>query len=345
KIFSNSNQIALLYYEVFKMRIEATDLKYMDIDRAEQIMNHPLLRSDDRALSLKAKSHFYLIHQFFAEMKGDKLASREFAFKYLNLLQNNPKFTKRRDTQNIIFAIYNYLGRCRETNYYQDIDLLLDELKAIKPEYLALKIFHFELLSEVTLATIIHKREFKEVDQKIDSILVELEKRKERIRSYCQQRVYQYVTIIRIIQGRFKEALDMNLATLEASQLPGTRGDMELAAKILNLILHLELSNHLLVPNLIRSIAYQIKKQSYSLMLEKQLLHSINKLAQSPENQTQDLLVNFLQEVQQLEREKEIITPMVEHLDLTVWIQSRIEKTTMLAIYNRRKAESQSSKA
>ncbi|MEM7104321.1 MAG: hypothetical protein AAF502_14375 [Bacteroidota bacterium] len=335
KVMDNVDQILLFYYQVFHLRLKSMELDQIDKNDLEVIMKEPLLQDESNCLSIHSKSYFFLCWQYFFEFKEDLTKALDYSKKYLQLLRDNPDFTKRRDAQNHIFSLYNYMNRARTAGIYDEFPEVLREMKSIQPKYFALKVFLFEALTDNELIYIIHGHRLDLFEDTLNRILKGHKQFDGYMRTYSKQEHLYLVSIVYMIKGDFETALEWNLKTLDLSKEDATRQDYGLSSRLLNLIIHLELGNTYYLGNVTRSLKRFIKKNPKPLEVEKIILRFIDRLSAAPDKTTYEKhLIKMFEEVGEKLAATNRFDHTLTHFDIKCWIDSKLKNATMAEIYS-----------
>ena len=93
------------------------------------IYSNPLLKSIDKAISIKAKEHWYYIKDYSFYLTHDNKKSLQISREYLNFVENNLHIFK---NTKLLPLISNYLHNCSLVQDEREFELILNKLLSLK---------------------------------------------------------------------------------------------------------------------------------------------------------------------------------------------------------------------
>ncbi|MEO1627624.1 MAG: hypothetical protein AAFV25_20905, partial [Bacteroidota bacterium] len=290
------------------------------IEKLNQLMEYDLLGSADKALSHTARVLYHRIYGlfYFSTLSYDKLYGS--GKQLLSLMESRPALLKE-DPSEYISALSNFAACCGLLEKYDEVKECLEKMRRIKGTTLNDELrIHMEYYSKLFALCIFtgdfeaakkamleHQSELKRFDKKFF----------ERGRFYFQY-FYIYFGI-----GDFDQALE---ALNQWLNLPRSveRQDLQSLARILNLILHFEMGNTLLLEYLLRSTYRYLRTRNRIHGFERRVLAFIRE--SNKFKSRQELKQGFVQLKQSFEELAQIPSEKVvfQYFDFIAWLDSKI---------------------
>ncbi|HXB39375.1 MAG TPA: hypothetical protein VNZ49_02465 [Bacteroidia bacterium] len=229
------NRIILINKRIKEARTEE------ELKQFEQIINHPLLQSQDKALCYDSKHYFYLTHLIYNHAKGDYKASLYVAQDQLTLMEAFPDKIKEKP-KTYISALHNVL-LCRiQLHDYNNFDEILTKLRSFPAKSLNTEVNQFVSSYIFEMVKYLDTGEFqKSIDIRND-IIEGLKKYKDKINPIEETTLLYNLFYSYFGTGEFSKALSIINQLINEYQKE-LRQDIQSAVRILNLILHYELRN------------------------------------------------------------------------------------------------------
>jgi hypothetical protein len=313
------NRIILINKKIKEARTEE------ELKQFEVIIEHPLLKSFESALSFDAKNYFYLIYLNYNHAKGDNNECLSIAQKQLKLLESYPRKIQEKPRM-YIAALNNVLLSQIHLHSYNDFDKTLSKLRSIptKSASVEANIFVSSYIFEMVMY--LDSGEFTQSAAVRENILEGLKNYHDKIN------VIEEITLLYNLfysyfgTGEYNKALGI-INKLLNEYHKDLRYDIQSAVRILNLILHYELGNsRLLEYNAVSAYRFLYKsKRLYKL--ENIVLDFIRKKMHhiyTPKDEIEaftELRKEFIA-LKDDPYEKKAF----EYFDYISWLDSRIEK-------------------
>lgn len=286
----------------------------------ETVIDHPLLESIDKPQSHRAKVLYLRIYGLYHYALMDYEKFYTYSKDIMDLMELEKHFLKE-DVSDYILALSNYSLSCGLMQRYDEVEQSLKKFKQITPNTRddELKI-HMEYYGK-KFALCIFTGEFEEGVKALQQHLIELKKFGGD--SFQRGRFYfQYFNLYFGI-GDYDKALEyLN----EWLNLPRSieRQDLQSLARILNLVIHFEMGNTVLLEYLFRSTYRFLRKRNRIYGFEKKVLDFIrdtNKIHSARElKQAFTQLKASFEELSNDPNEK----VMLQYFDFVVWLESKI---------------------
>lgn len=297
-------------------------------DRLKQLLDSPLLTDFGAALSHQARILYYRIYAFYFYTIADFQQFFETGVKLVTLMESKPHFLKE-DVSEYIAALSNLAVSCVLNQDYPMLEKYLEKIREVNPvtkddqlkihrQYYTLKFRwcidtgNFEEGLEAL------ERHFREIEH-LDHRIFETD-------SFYFQYFYIYFGT-----GNYDQALDYLNRWLNSPRSV-QRQDLQSLARILNLIIHYEMGNTLLLESLLRSTYRFLNRQNRLHQFEEQVLQffrQVNKLQNRKEIKAAfEKLKDSFESLEKEHVERAILQPF----DLEAWLDSKIENASFSAI-------------
>ncbi|MBZ0203781.1 MAG: hypothetical protein K8I03_12255 [Ignavibacteria bacterium] len=311
------SQLASLYRKKGRFREES------QAELLEKINERYIMISEDKALSDIARERYYFILQLLADLQGNNKQIYTYAVKRFEIINNNPKPFKDQSFnywQDIIMYILLHLLKSNDLDLFDKYMKMLREHTG-KTEAEQINLFLIESL--FTLLQLNNITQISEINTKVISILNELNKNEGKIDSNFEILIYNSIVKVYFKKNMFTEANKYINILLNHPQI-SVREDVELYAKIINLIIHLELGNIDLLEYLIKSTYRYLRNRNNVYRFETILMKFLRKLPGIVTNsQFIELLELAKRDINQLKNDPFEKNAVVQ-FDFSTWIDRKI---------------------
>ncbi|NRA51595.1 MAG: hypothetical protein HRU12_20930, partial [Phaeodactylibacter sp.] len=304
--------------------------------RLENIVDTPLLKKAPEGDAHQAQIYYYRTLSIFQLATGDLQAFRQNSERLIELMESRPHFLKE-DVSEYISALSNLIMSCGRVGDYEALEVYLEKLKQVKPlsqdDELKIHRQYYQNMFSLCIA----KGDFKAGMSALKTHLKEREHFDNAL--FENNTFYYYYFHISFGAEAYDEALSflndwLNLdTTVERQDLQGT-------ARILNLIVHFELGNYVLLDSLIRSTYRYLKKRNQLHDVEREIISFIRKATGSPSRR--ELITayeNLKHEFKQLQAAERAKSFFVRAFDVMAWLESKLEEKTYGEIIKRKFGE------
>lgn len=317
----NLSDYQTLFYRVWvAVRKNAQRAGSQDAELRE-VIAHPLLAGPEQALTHQARIFYYRIKTVLSYSDKDYHSFYQLGGELIELMESQPHFL-REDLSEYISALSNYAVSCGFLGRYDEVNGCLDKLRHINPITLddKLKIHRQYYTHKFRLC--IETGNFDEGLRVVDDHLSELEQLDKDL--FERSSFYFQYFYIFFGAGNYDRALDYLNKWLN---LPRSieRQDLQSLARVLNLIIHYEMGNLMLLESLLRSTQRYLNKREGLLEFEVKIIHFIRQASKAIDKKDsrkalQDLKADF-QGLLQAPKER----AMLQMFDFEAWIDSRLE--------------------
>ena len=286
------------------------------------ILENPLLQSADKAQSHHARVYFYRILSIASYAQKEYARFYEWNKTLLSLMEERPELL-REDVSEYISALSNLALSCGYLNKHGEVREVLKKFRQITPNTIddELKIHRQYYMNQFGLC--IAQGDFEEGLRALEDHRKEVQRFSEdlfRKNTFFYQYFYIYFGT-----GNYEQALSyLN----EWLALSGNieRKDLQSVARILNLVIHYEMGNTLLLESLVRSTQRFLKKEEQMFEYERAVLQfiktAIRVVNKREEKQAFLLLQKQLESLYELPSERQ----MLELFDIRAWVEGKIRQ-------------------
>ena len=224
------------------------------------------------------------------------------------------------DVSEYISALNNHIISCGRLGKFTEVRGTLDKLNKVKPITTddELKIHRQYFMNKFRLC--ISTGEFEEGGKELKRHLKAVEEFDQKL--FIKANFYFQYFCIYFGIGNFKEALNSLNDWLKMSESV-ERKDLQSLARILNLIIHYELGNTMLLDSLLRSTYRYLNKANRLSAFERKMMNFI-KEASKPHSkkEMQQILETLKQDFEELSRQPSY--GVFDLFDIIAWLESKI---------------------
>ncbi len=310
----------ILYQLIISRRKDAVLRSELKVRKLEAIISNPVLENVAQAKTHRARILYYRIYSNYTYSILAYQDFYEYSLQLVELMETR-KDLLREDISGYIFAMTNLMLACGLLGKYSELENYLEHFKQIKPKTLDDELRVFKFYNSLKFRLCIVSGEFEEGQTVLKKHLREAKKFDPQ--SFERGSFYfQYFYIYFGIED-YEKALEFLNQWLN---LPRSveREDLQSLARILNLIIHYEMDNSILLEYLIRSTYRFLKKRNRVFEFEKQILTFIQKAIKIQSKKElkkafQNLKEDF-EKLSQIPSEK----VMLQYFDIISWVDSKI---------------------
>ncbi len=312
-----------ILYELIISRRKYAVLRSADQQQwLAEILAHPLLESPEKALSIRARILYFRIRSnaAYSMLKYDDFYS--YSQSQIDLMEEYPMLL-REDKSAYIYGMTNLIQACGLLKKYDEVKYNLLKFKELKGVSKDDDFRIFKHYNALTFRLCIQTGAFEEGWKVFQEHLKDLPRYEgqslERGSFYFQ---YFYISFGK---GTYDEALKyLNLWL----NLPRSieREDLQSLARMLNLIIHYEMGNIVLLESLIKNTYRYLRRKNQVYEFEKTLLQFFQQAVKGNDrtrlsNAWKELKI-AIEELAEQPSEKILL----EYFDFTSWIESKINK-------------------
>ena len=299
----------------------------------KKLLEDDLMSSIDKAKSYKARILYLRIYglYYYSILKYQKFY--DCSKRLLGLIESKPLFLKENTTEHIS-ALSNYILSCGVLELYKEVNVGLKKLRIIKAKTIDdERIIHFQYYS-MNFSLCIATGNF---EQGLD-FLQQQQKEQKKFEARLFESGSFYFSYFYIYFG--VEDYDKALEYLNKwLNLPKSieRQDLQSLARILNLIIHYEMKNTILLEYLLRSSYRYLRNRNRAYKIEQKVLGFIKDSLKIHGNKA--LKTAFVQLKKNIETLAELPSEnaMLRYFNFIAWIDSKIEQKSFGEIIKREK--------
>ncbi len=297
----------------------------------EEWIKHPLLQDEKRTASYTAKVLYYRIFTLYYFTTSNFEAFYKASKTLLKLMEQN-KAMLREDVSEYISALFNHLLACGKYWRLDEFRKTLERLKKVKPITADDELKIHRQYYQAKFRLCINTGEFEEGMQELKKHLKAVEKFDKK--QFIKNSFYLQYFCIYFGAGEYENALD---SLNEWLTLSGSleRKDLQSLAQILNLIIHYELGNTILLDSLLRSTTRYLKKEDRLSAVAQKMMHFIRE-AGKPHSKKQllQLFETLREDFQHLMKGQSY--GIFELFDVVAWLESKISGRTFAEVAKER---------
>ncbi|MCX6274071.1 MAG: hypothetical protein NTV09_02530 [Bacteroidetes bacterium] len=302
-----------------------------ELNNFKKIIDNTLLKNEGKAQSHEARYLFNHIYSAYHFGTGDYKSSYRFLKRNVELIETHPAAFK--EEPNIYFSVLtNLIYVSTSLKRYDEVFVLMKKLKSVpetldtsRNEDLEIKLFSSALSIEITLYNTLS--EFEKAIGLVPAIEKGLDRFGDKINRL--RKAYFYFNIAVAYFGAEKYSLALRWTNrLFSEPNIDENQDIYCFARILNLIIHIELENDDVVPYILTSTSRYLKTRNRVYKFESVFLEFIEHLIRLNKKEDGDaiykkLLLN-LKKLSSDPYEKTVF----EYFDFIAWCKSKIEHTS-----------------
>lgn len=316
--------------EVWETIKNEGNLPYLHLlEQIEEQLSTPYFHDENFAHTFNSKSHFNSAKFLFQDVKGNKEMATFYMKKQVQLFDDNPLMKEERK-YDYLTVLNNYamsIGKNGNLKKALDIFSQMEQLEC-STEYLKLK--KFEYLASNKLGLIVDNQISHNYMGFISYCEEGLEKYGKKLNKLFQVICVYNLGNHYIYLGDFKKALEFNYKVL--NEKFSFRKDVQKFARLIQVVIHIELKNYMNLEYYLQSIKRYFSKQSNLYAFESWFLEFLDKyvaLLVIDENAAQKFLISKSLEVESM-KSTESWVKVTGYFDFTGWFHYKIDSKPMM---------------
>lgn len=300
-----------------KSNIARNDL---DLKEYEEILNNPLLKDINNALSFEAKFSFHILKSVLLRVLGDSESSVLHRELLIEHVENHSETTKENPLK-YATALHNLLMHSLHTNdfkLYEEYILKLRNLKLKMPHNQA------QVLSSLSLLELGFYTEHKEYEKAIlfiKSVQTKFDELNKLIKFENELLLHYHASLSYFHNGDYKKSLKW-VNNIINSTSKEVRVEVKASVYTLNILIHLELNNHELLPYLVKTTSNFFKTNGMSNDLD---LAFISIFKEIPEQSNPRQLKKYLQEKEFELKSIKDQSSIIPDINYDEWLERKIQ--------------------
>jgi hypothetical protein len=301
---------------------------FKELNRFKKIIDNTLLKNEGKAHSFEARYLFNHIYSAYHFGTGDYKNSYRFLKRNVELIEKHPYVFK--EEPNIYFSVLtNLIYVSTSLKKYEEVFHLMNKLKAVpetldtsRNEDLEIKLFSSAYSIEITLYNTLS--EFEKAIELVPAIEKGLSRFGDRISRLRKAYLFFNIAVAYFGAEKYSAALRWTNRLFSEPNIDENQ-DIYCFARILNLIIHIELQNDDVIPYILTSTSRYLKTRNRVYKFETVFLEFIEQLIRK--NNSTDSSINYRKLLANLKKlstdpfEKTVF----EYFDFIAWCKSKIE--------------------
>ncbi|MCP4971109.1 MAG: hypothetical protein GY932_10995 [Arcobacter sp.] len=297
-----------------------------DKKNKQKFERNKYLKNLDLADSLQSKILYHHIHYTLSTTNNKIDDALNYVSELILLLENHPKQISY-EPSSYITSVNNKIGLLLSTKQYNEIPLLLEKVRAVPTKYklknrdkisvkLMLRTYNVELEMYRDL------KQFDKAENLIEEIEPFLVVNNNLVTNNYKTLFYYQFAYIFFMQDKLSEALHWTNELL-TGKITGVREDLKSYVRFLNLMIHFELGNTIVLKYAVDASRRFLKKKRNLYDFEKVLLSFFSKISLARKEEHKKLFVDLRKKIfaKTDERRKDDV---LDYIDFEGWIQSKI---------------------
>lgn len=316
----------------------------------ESIIEHPLLNSEQNAISYSTKYSFFYVYSKYFSVKEDYKQAYPYCNKLVHLIESNPdQVTK--NAQAYLLALNHLLAILKELRKFDEFEIALKKLKSVQSKtiHIQSRAFAYTFIHEWNLS--FYTGNYQQCVFLIPFLEEGLQKFDNQISSDLKLLFYFNLFYCFFALEQYQQAIKW-LNKILNDKRNAIRQDIRNFGMVVNIILHYEMKDYDLMEYLIRSAQRLLEKEKNAHKFELLVLTYMKRLIK--ENTTGEQrkvfiqlrnkllfanLENYLIAFSRGSSEKIILNTF----DILSWLESKIEERSFAMVLDEKEKDKQKS--
>ena len=319
-----------------------------DTRELESIIEHPLLNSEEKAISYSTKYSFFFLYSKCFSVLEDYKRAYPYCKKLVNLIESHPEQVIKKP-QAYLLALHHLLAVLKELRKFDEFEVELKKLKSVQSKTLHIqsRAFSYTFIHEWNLA--FYTGKYQQCIDLIPFLEEGLQKYDHQITSDIKLLFYFEVFYGYFVLGQYQQAVKW-LNKLLNDKRTELRQDIRNFGMFVNIILHYEMKDYDLLEYIIRSAQRIFEKEKDAHKFELLVLAYIKRLIKEHSAEEQQKifiklrnkllfanLENYLIAFSRGSSEKIILNTF----DILSWLESKIEGRPFAAVLHEKEKDKQ----
>ncbi len=321
-LFSNTVYLRIRKFGFFRTKAE--------LKRFGRIMQHPLLRSEDKARLVEAKYFYYSTRIGYANLEADYQKAYSNTNKLIKVLESHPQLIQKEPRQYLAMQQNASVWQYNFKEYAQTF-ILLERLKEFLVEQrnsISKNLFNrtFYYVNTVMLYVYSRTGEFEKGAKAIPVLLKEFVKYKVKPLSIEEKWMFEEAVAVVYFGNRNYPKAIVHLNNIINDKAPDVRGDMQSMARILSLLVHYEMGNRDLLRYMVKWTYHFLSKTKMLFKFEQIILDFIGKKSRNMDTRRKTVIA-----FKELKSDLEKLIPdpyqrrPLDDFEYIEWLESKIE--------------------
>ncbi|MFL3662611.1 MAG: hypothetical protein ACJ04Q_01330 [Flavobacteriales bacterium] len=288
-------------------------------DRYNAFLKNPLLTDISLAQSNEAKYNYYVLNGVLYRVIGCMEKSEAFRKQLVNFLEANPHLIEENPIH-YIAALHNVLTHFLVKHDYPEFNKYLEKLKTFNFKMPHEKASVFSSLCLFELGYYMERKDYEKAITFIENTITKYEDINTLINIQHSFLLNYHAALIYFNVGNYKNALLWINKVINITSR-NLRVDVKAAAFLLNILIHHELKNLLLIPYLVKSTIEFLKQHHLQTEFDKKCLLVLLALSKTnDEKQQQKIIAKNLPALEKLDKN----TSTVSDIDVIEWLKHKM---------------------
>ncbi len=319
-----------------------------DLMELESIIEHPLLNSEEKAISYSTRYSFFYVYSKYFSAKEDYKHAYPYCNKLVDLIESNPEQIVK-NPQAYLLALNHLLATLKELRKFDEFEIVLKKLKSVQSKtiHFQSRAFAYSFIHEWNL--LFYTGKYEQCLALIPFLEEGLEKFENQITSDIKLLFYFDVFYGYFVLEQYSKAAKW-LNKILNDKRTEIRQDIRNFGMVVNIILHYEMKDYDLLEYLIRSAQRLLEKEKETHKFELQVLAYMKRIIKVDTSDEQRKLFiklrntllfanleNYLIAFSRGASEKIILNSF----DIPAWLESKIEGRPFALVLNEKEKDKQ----
>lgn len=313
-----------LYDEIYRYKKRVTSIRGVEDEATlANLLSDPLLDGPERAISTRARLKQLDILNDVARFKQDYQACIKYSESMVKIYDEHPALKEEKNLR-YIETVHKYGMFLCQIGKVEEGGAAIDKLRQVKTYNEQETIKVVELYFSSKMALCVELAEVEEGEKVIADFETEFEKRLSgKLMKSVELTIYYLTSLFYIWDNKPSVALGWVNKILNEPRTE-LRTDLQCMARILNLIIHLELGNEDLLEYNLKSATRFISNRNRMFGFEKMLLKHLRQLANQGPNESSETLLLAFQEDLNLVLEDSFEKRALELFNAPLWVTAKL---------------------
>ncbi len=342
ELLRHSDEYRQIYFQVMGFsHQQMTSIQSTQRAQLTKLLQSPILQKNLYPNSLKISHLYYSIHKIGNDLLGNSIEAYQNAQALLNSWEQKPQL-QNENKQVYLITLQNYLVSCYLAQQWTVIKEIIVKIRSIPTRSINEAISVFEISYNAESVYLFEQKDFEGVHQLHEEVKAKLKQYRKHLKvNILLLWHFNFAQFDFFVRNQPEIALDhlQDYFSLigDAKKTKRLRLDIHRKAYTLQLLVHLELNNTLLLTSLLRNAKRYFQLTFDAYPFEKRVFQLIKELIDLPpssnQQTTQILFSKCLQDFQAMNQEKGI--ELFSYF--MVWLESKIKKTSVQDILKHKK--------
>ena len=278
-------------------------------------VNHLVPQANFNKLSFEALNNYHLLHLHHANMTRDYQTGNMHLKALIEFHERHP-FLIDEEQERYINHLNNYLNNCFALKHWDEFPSILKKMKSLKAKNTKMKGLIFNNVYYLEMIYHLVREEYQAVIRMVPEIENGLKKYSESITKSRELTFFYNITIAFFLEKDYQQALDWINRILSEPKLE-ERQDIQSLARIFEVVLHYELSNHDLVDYLILAANRYLRKKGKRQSAEYMIINRLKQALYADKKKEQAIFQQLATELQ----------PKKGLEEIKIWVAGKVQKS------------------